>query len=111
MPEYSEILSNSKKALFIDVEVGKFDGKIDLKEIFAKSYYKVGIVSHKTAPSDLLALTNELFNHVPKSFLVSIKSNSFAFKDALSDNMQAIFDDLIHFCANFIKESIDESYK
>ncbi len=96
LPEHAQMLSEHDHAIFIDVENGEFDGKINIKEIFPHDEYRVGIVNHKSSPEALLGLSLDIYEKAPSSsFVISIKSTAFGYKDTISTDMEAIFPKLL----------------
>ncbi len=83
-PELSEELSRANFALFIDSSVEDGDDLVRQDELLP-SRSDGWFDTHRLEPSGLLSLSEAIYGNVPRSFLLSVRGQSFEYEERISD--------------------------
>lgn len=101
-PELCEDISGHELVFFVDASVDQEEAFL-VKEI--KPKYKTPIFSHHISPEMLLAITEELYKVIPKTYLVSIRGYNFDFGFEITEmakkNSEIAIEKIKEICMNW----------
>ncbi len=89
VPELAETLKDYDQVIFVDAHVGD-NMPAPLYEESLEVSYRTPFVYHQTHPSTVLALTYQMYQHVPAAVLFSIRGHDFDFGEGLSPETAAL---------------------
>jgi hydrogenase maturation protease len=89
VPELAETLVDYALVIFVDAHVGATIPELVHEERLEVSF-RTPFVSHNTHPSTVLALTQQLYDKVPKAVLLSLLGHDFDFGEGLSPETAAL---------------------
>lgn len=75
VPELAEPISQAKRVVFIDAEVGETAGEVYCEKVALLD--NTGAFTHNVTPESLLAAAHELYGAVPEAILISVTGASF----------------------------------
>ena len=82
LPEYSEMVAQYSKVVFIDAHTGAIEDNVSFQSI--KPNYQYSPFTHHFSPSSCLAVAQSLTGKHPKAWLLSIRGFQFGFNRELS---------------------------
>ena len=92
-PELAEDIARSQSVLFIDCSVESAPGAINLKPVHP-SAPRQGLATHHQGAAELLSLTRELYNSLPKNaLLLTVAAGAMAFSEEFSAPVKAALPD------------------
>lgn len=91
LPEISELLSNYKKAVFIDAHTSEIEVDVNLEKI--ESVYLNSPFTHHVTPSTCLSLAESINGYAPESWLLSIRGYEFRFERELTTRTRDLVND------------------
>jgi hydrogenase maturation protease len=107
-PELADDLAKVDTVYFVDACIDKDLEHPRVTEIQAK--LSSVTISHFSSPSDLLALTMQIYDHVPQAYVIEIPAQAFDLSEELSGIAQTgVSEVLKYFRKLFLSESIDKN--
>lgn len=94
LPEHAELISQARRAIFVDAAAGEPPGEISVRQVTAVANHSAGLI-HDFTPQTLLAYADLLYGRSPEAFLITANGFSFDHGEALSEEMTAVLPDLI----------------
>ncbi|HEY9810742.1 MAG TPA: hydrogenase maturation protease [Halomicronema sp.] len=82
-PELAETLSQTDIAIFVDAYPANQNDDLQIVELKPASNPN-SVIGHTSDPSTLLTLTEQLYQHTPKAWLVAIPATNFDLGETLS---------------------------
>ena len=83
LPEYSELVANYRKVIFIDAHTGEIQDEIRCEKIIPEM--KHSPFTHHFSPASCLALAKSITGFAPDAWLLSIRGYQFGFTEDLSE--------------------------
>ena len=93
-PELAEVLSRSRRAVFIDADAEGKPGEIHRRAIRPQAPSSVSF-THTCTPSGLLASALQLYGHRPQAIIITVTAQSFEFGDTLSPVVSATLPEVV----------------
>ncbi len=89
-PELAEEISRARSVLFIDCSIDSAPGSVQLIPV-EPSAAPQGLATHHLGPGELLALSRELYNSLPRNvLLLTVGASSTEFGEVFSDAVTAV---------------------
>jgi hydrogenase maturation protease len=82
VPELAETIKDYSLLIFVDAHVGTIPETLHEERL--RAGFKAPLVSHQFRPSTVLALSDQMYGHVPETVLLSLRGYDFDFGKGLS---------------------------
>jgi hydrogenase maturation protease len=106
-PDLAEDIAHSESVLFIDCSVESAPGSINLRAVHP-SAPQHGLATHHQGAAELLSLTQELYDSLPKSAqLLAIGAGATAFSEEFSDAVKAALPEACRLLEETVMQLLD----
>jgi hydrogenase maturation protease len=105
VPELAETISRAHAVVFIDADPDARAAELHPVEPATSSE----ILAHAPNPRTLLALSHQLFGHLPKAWTLGIPVEDLDFGEGLSARAKAGLDAALKLLKSFIRESLQQN--
>jgi len=82
-PEMAESLAGYDVVCFVDAHTGNVPNEVNFEEL--QGIYQASPFTHHLTPQTCLALSQALYGHSPRGFLMSVRGYEFGFSNELSN--------------------------
>ena len=100
-PELAELLSQSRRAVFIDADAAGKPGAIHRRAIRPQPSASSAF-THTCTPSGLLASAQQLYGRRPQAIVITVSAQSFEFGDALSPVVSAALPEVVEMVCRWV---------
>lgn len=88
LPEYTDIVAQYEKVVFIDAHTAEIEEELKLVEL--KPQFENSPLTHHFSPSSCLALAKSITGKAPRAWLLSIRGYEFGFSQHLSERTSGL---------------------
>ena len=102
--EDAELISNADKVLFIDADNRKWENGYNMEKCKPKDSFE--FTTHALSPGVIIALSQNLYDHVPEAYVLSIEGEEWELREGLGSNAKQNLKKALEFFKNstFLKE-------